>query len=173
MGKKAVATLAVVALLGVFALPLWAQGPRQGPGYGPGPYCFGGFDNAKKTTINAQVEEVSPPFLVVKDAKETLTIFAGPIPLWAKEGFAATKGDRVKVEAAEFAAPWGKRLVAYNITNLTTKKELKLRDKDGYPIWKRGKGFARRGYKGKRWGRHMGYGPGYGMGYGPGNCPNR
>ena len=101
MGTKSVVAIAVVALIGLFALPLWAQGPWGGPGYGPkmGPGGQHSFQDAKKTTITGTVEELDAPFVTLKSGKETHTVFAGPVHAWFNEGFAVSKGDRVKVEA--------------------------------------------------------------------------
>lgn len=171
MTKKLLIAIGIVALVGLFAYPIWAQGPGYhmyggqgrhmygGPGYhmmGPG-NNYGAYpENLEKKTIDATVEEINAPFLTVKVGDETATLFAGPMHAWVDEGFTASKGDRLKVEAAEIGGPWGKRLVAFNITNLSTDKELKLRNEDGYPTRHRGRRFGP---------GHRGYGPGYCYGY--------
>lgn len=134
--------LAAVLIAGVWVFNAAARGFAYGPHHG---YYYNP-ENAARTTVTGKAVAFQPPFIGIETAgKKIVEVAAGPMMLWADRSFALNNGDRVEVEAAELSGPWGKRLVALKIKNLTTKKSLDLENATG-------------GYRGS--GR-MGYAGGY------------
>ena len=117
------------------------RGRRGGPGTGERP-CGGigpQLDLANGRTFDGTVIDVEmepgkglPTFTLDTGKGERVTILASPYRALVDAGFTITSGDEVSVVAYP-SANHDDAYVAAKITNLTTRKELVLRDDKGLP----------------------------------------
>ena len=85
------------------------------------------------------------PWLEVKGPKETVKVWLGSMRYLIDENFNPKAGQEVAVKGYQMKDG----LVAIQVTLTAEKKTLKLRDAQGWPLWRGGPG-------------HMGRGPGPG-----------
>ncbi len=145
------ATGATVHLRAGGGMPGRARGGRAG--YGAPPCAAWGpqLDLANGRTFDGTVVDVDmdlgkglPLFTLDTGKGQTVTIVASPYRALVDAGFTVSPGDQVSVEAYP-SAIHRDAYVAARITNLTTDRQLVLRDDKGFPTGAYGSGFQWRG----------------------------
>jgi hypothetical protein len=85
------------------------------------------------------------PYLLVKHGQETTRVQLGSMRYLMSENFNPKAGQPVSVKGYKLADS----VIAIEVTLTAEKKTLKLRDDNGYPLWRGGPGRGGRG----GWGR--------------------
>jgi len=99
------------------------------------------YDSARETTIRGTVQEVrlvewagfKGMHLVVKTTDRTVEAALGPIRFIQMRGFNFEPGDSVQITGATVEVNGAALLIAREVTSKG--HTLKLRDKDGAPLW--------------------------------------
>ena len=89
--------------------------------------------------------QISPgqgtPYLEVKHGSETARVYLGPMHYLIAENFSPKAGQEVAVKGYKQADS----IIAIQVTLPQEKKTLKLRDANGWPLWRGGPGRGGRG----------------------------
>ncbi len=132
-------------------MPGRARGGRAGDGAPPCAAWGTQLDLANGRTFDGTVVDVDmelgkglPLFTLDTGKGQTVTIVASPYRALVDAGFAISPGDQVSVEAYP-SAIHKDAYVAARITNLTTDRQLVLRDDKGFPTGAYGSGYRWRG----------------------------
>jgi hypothetical protein len=113
--------------------------PAAGRPGGPPPY-----DKATETTIKGPIQEVKlvdtpsgvqGTHLMMKQGTQTIEVFAGPAPYFARQNITFTKGTAIEVLGSKVQVQGVTALLAREIK--MGGKTLKLRDESGQPAWAR------------------------------------
>ncbi|MFP3867647.1 MAG: hypothetical protein ACLFUU_05730 [Desulfobacteraceae bacterium] len=148
MQSKKLTGLMILALTLALACPVLAQPRQGGPGAGPGPMGPRLYDAKTVTTVQGTVEslETVPTMgrrgrkgmewqqLVLKTDKESLTVHLGPAGYASEQGIEPKVGDAIEVTGSKVTRGQQTILLASEVK--AKDKILKLRDEQGYPLWR-------------------------------------
>lgn len=151
MIRSKISVLVIFAVILALSWPALAQAPGAGAGKGPramGPRLY---DPQTVTTVKGQVESVGQyavlgrrgmrrmryQGLVLKTEAGSITVHLGPPWYVGQQGFQAEVGDTLEVTGSKITRNQQTILLASEVK--WDDKSLKLRDDQGYPLW-RGKG---------------------------------
>ncbi|MBW1952009.1 MAG: DNA-binding protein [Deltaproteobacteria bacterium] len=148
MQSKKLTGLMILALTLALACPVLAQPRGGGPGTGQGPMGPRFYDTKTVTTVKGTVEklETAPSMgrrgrkgmqwqeLVLKTDKETLNVHLGPVGYAREQGLEPKVGDVIEVTGSKITRGQKTILLASEIK--AGDKVLKLRDEQGFPLWR-------------------------------------
>jgi hypothetical protein len=159
----------LVFLLNWMALPVsdvsafWGFGEEKGES---GLYLERGYDLNTVVTIKGKVISVDaeggsgPVTITIRRGEETIHAIAAPKWFWFDRGISIKPGDELRVVGAKAQGKDGEMyIISREISNITSGKEVVIRDSSGSPAWKGGGraggggGGMQRGFGGGRRGR--------------------
>lgn len=91
-------------------------------------------------TVEGRVEKVQismgqgMPFLEVKSAERVSKVYLGPMRFLMEQNFNPKSGEQVKATGYQL----GSDIVGISVTLPAQNKVVKLRDENGYPVWRGG-----------------------------------
>lgn len=165
MKQKKLLGLIILTLILALALPVLAQPRGLGRGGGPGAMGPRFYNPQTVTTVKGQVESLSTyPMmgaragrrglmcqgLVLKTDKGNITVHLGPPGYVSQQGLTVKKGDTLVVTGSKVTQNQHPVLLAAEIKK--NSQTLKLRDEQGFPLWRGpGRRGVGRGGQGRGW----------------------
>jgi hypothetical protein len=132
-------TILIICMLtcGLFlSIHLTLFGQPSPPNQAPAP---------KTETLKGVVKKVEiyrgmgPGQILIKTAKgDEVLVLLGSIRYLMQNGFNLTVGDEIEIRGMENQQPSRHEFIAIELKNNTTKKNLRLRDDNLQPLWRRG-----------------------------------